>query len=165
MEKLMNVMDFMNKARGAENELINMQRGWEDIRFNRWMQDVFEAENVIKREFTSFEIAALLSVAHEGASSYFRLFKRVEEFITKPFICTIMMVPGRTERDVEFELLDQQDMQPMGKMSYDVNAEWHDKVTEAFEIGARNHLRTLQKVLTFAANLQKLYEEYKDKGE
>ena len=163
MENKMNVMGFMDKARIVEDARIAFERDCENCRFKCFLGKVFEKDGCDKREFNSFELAALMGMAMKkpGATNmhYSRMYRGVEEFITKPFTCTITRRPGRTEKEFEYEVENVVKMKPMGKMSYEVNAEWLDEVIGAFAYYL-SHLTDQKKIFQLANELKALYTKY-----
>lgn len=163
MENKMNVMGFMDQARVVEDARIARDRECENSRFKCFLSKVFEDNGCDEREFNSFELAALMGMAMKKPGDtnmhYSRMYRGVKEFITKPFTCTITRRPGRTEKEFEYEVENVVKMKPMGKMSYEVNAEWLDEVIGAFAYYL-SHLTDQKKIFQLANELKALYTKY-----
>ena len=166
MEKQMNVMDFMNAARAVEDERIAMNRGWENITFNRRMAQVFVNVGKSRQTFESFEIAALLAMSmkleHTYRTDYSRIYNCVKDFIVNPFTCTIIQVPGSTEGTFEYQVVDKEPMEPLGELSYDENGEWGKEVIDLF-VHYYDYHANLEKIFQFSDELWELYKKFKSK--
>ena len=164
MEKQMNVMGFMNDARAVEDARIAQQRGYENVRFCGRIEDVFTGISGNQIEMDSFQIAALVVMSthleHTYRTDYSRLYNSVKDFIVNPFTCTLIKVPGEAKGTFECQVVNKVAMEPLGEMSYDVNAEWGKEVIDLFQYNVDYYAKH-HKVMQFADDLRELYHKFK----
>ena len=161
-----NVMDFMQAARAVEDKRIAMNRGWENLAFLRRMEEIFKEVDGCQATFESFEIAALLAssmkLEHTYRTDYSRVYNCVKDFIVNPFTCTVYQLPGRTEKEFEYEVANVVKMKPLGKLAYDDNGEWGKEVVNLFVHYCDYHAK-MEKILMFSDELKALYNKFMSK--